>query len=404
MLTPNINYKSLSQSYLFPEMKRRVNLFTSKYPNIHIYNLGEGDTTQPISQTVANAMVAHVEAMKNKKAFMGYGDPLGSINLRALIKDFYNDFINKPLDISEIFISDGAKADLFNLQTLFQGKMKVAVQSPSYPVYIDSLVINGNAGRLKGHSYENITYLIGNPENNFSPPLPNKKIDLFYLCYPNNPTGTTANREQLKEYVDYAIENKAIIIYDAVYSWFIQDSKIPQSIYEIPGANKCAIEVQSLSKLASFPSIRLGWTVVPNNLLAVKGQINAIWKRRQQTSFNGASIISQAGAIALFSKQGLEENKKHILYYMENTLLIKKTCQGLGLTCYGGENAPYVWIKTPNGMGSWDFFEMLLKKSHIICTPGVGFGESGDGFFRLSGFSTKEETSEALKEMVKLFS
>ena len=380
-------------------MKSRLSLFTSKFPNSKIYNLGEGDPSRPLIPIIAKTMISKIKRMVQGQEFMGYTDPLGLFELRTYIADYYNSFLKNHIRSEEIFISDGAKADLFNIQTIFDHGMTVAVQNPSYPVYIDSLIINGNS--------KNIIYLIGNPENDFVPKLPNKKIDLFYICFPNNPTGSCANFEQLNGYVNYALRNKAIIIYDAVYSWFIQKSQYPKSIYEIPGAKECAIEIQSLSKLASFANIRLGWTIIPNSLLAKKfkaGQLNRIWKRRQQTSFNGPSTISQAGAIAALSPEGLNECRKNINYYMENAQLIKKTCKGFRLECYGGVNAPYVWVKTPHNMNSWDFFDYLLSKSNVICTPGAGFGKSGEGFFRLSGFTEKEDIKKALKRMAELLS
>jgi len=253
----------------------------------------------------------------------------------------------------------------------------------------------------------NIIFLTGSPENNFIPNLPNKKIDLFYLCFPNNPTGAVATRKQLKKYIDYANENGSIIIFDSVYSWFIREAKYPKSIYEISGADKCAIEIQSFSKLAGFPSVRLGWTIVPHTLsnkVIRGGQLNALWKRRQQTGFNGASVIIQEGGIAALSSEGLKENNKNINYYMDNTDLIKKTCNKIGFKSYGGINAPYVWVETPKKIKSWDFFDLLLKKANTICTPGIGFGAAGEGFFRLSGFAQKEDTKKALDKITNVFS
>ncbi len=377
-------------------MKRRVSIHIKKHPKAKIYNLGEGDPTQPIVNIVTKAMVDKINRLHNGQDFLGYTDPLGTSKMRFVIKDYYN-LYTKQIGLDEIFLNDGAKADLFNIQTIFAPGMTVALQSPSYPGYIDSLIINGNS--------KNIVFLDGNPDNNFIPPIPSKKVDILYLCFPNNPTGACATTANLKQFVSYALRNDAIIIYDSVYNWFIQGSDYPKSIYQIPGAEKCAIEIQSLSKLASFASIRLGWTIVPKSLLLGrfrKGQINSIWRRRQQAAFNGPSIISQAGAIAALSPTGLKENKKHIIYYMENTKLIKETFEKLGFECYGGM-APYVWLKTPRSMKSWDFFDLLLEKTDIICTPGIGFGPLGEGFFRLSGLSTREDTEKALDKLVKFW-
>ncbi len=385
MLKTNQNYKLLNTSYLFPEIKRKVALFSSEFPNITLFNLGEGDTTQPLASSVSKSMIKKIE-------------DLGLATLKSQIASNYNNSYAKNFDLSEIFISDGAKTDLFNIQAIFQSGMKVALQNPSYPAYIDSFVINGNANDL--------VYLVGNAENKFVPSLPTQRVDLMYLCFPNNPTGASASYVQLKQFVDYALKKRTLIIYDSVYSWFIEDPRYPRSIYEIPGADECAIEIQSLSKIASFPSLRLGWTIIPQKLLAgsfKRREINNIWKRRQQTAFNGASIVSQAGAISALSDKGLKECDKNIKYYLKNTKLIKNCCEKIGLECFGGTNSPYVWCKTPNKMTSWEFFDFLLKEANTICAPGVGFGSLGEGFFRLSGFAKNKEVLNATQHITKAF-
>lgn len=407
MLTINKNYSLLSDSYLFPEIKKRVSEFLKSTPSSKIYNLGEGDTTQPLSYHVATAMINKVKEMTSGIGFMGYSDPLGILKLRKAIASYYKKHLKVEFNISELFISDGAKADLFNIQKIFENNMKVAIQDPSYPVYIDSLVINGIAGKKTGSVYNNLIYLKGSPENGFIPQLPKEKVDMLYLSFPNNPTGVMITKSQLKQYVDFALENNAIIIYDAVYSWFISDNSYPRSIYEIPEAKKCAIEIQSFSKLAGFPSVRLGWTIVPITLENKKinsGQLNSLWRRRQQTGFNGASVVVQEGGIVALSSKGMKHNMKNIKYYMRNTAFIKGTCDKLNLISYGGQHAPYVWVKTPNNMKSWDFFDLLLRKAQTICTPGIGFGPSSEGFFRLSGFANIEDIREALRRMQMFFS
>lgn len=398
MLRTNQNYKLLQDSYLFPEMKRKVSLVSDKSPRKKIFNLGEGDTSRPLAKPVSQAMITHINNMKNNKAFMGYSDPLGIAPLRSHIYEMYKEKYSINLKMTEVFISDGAKADLFNIQNIFQAGMKIALQNPAYPAYIDSMVINGNGDKL--------VYLMGDQGNNFIPEVPHEKVDIIYLCFPNNPTGATAAYADLKKYVDYAVKNNVLIIFDAVYSWFIQEPDCPMSIYEIPGADECAIEIQSLSKIASFANLRLGWTVIPNKLLSKKfklGEINAIWKRRQQTAFNGPSTITQMGAISVLSDFGLKECYKNIAYYLENTKHIKRVCEEIGLECYGGTNSPYVWCKTPNNMTSWNFFDFLLEKSDTICTPGVGFGSNGEGFFRLSGFASKGDTKKSMILIKKAF-
>lgn len=398
----NSNYKKLGAGYLFPEIAKRTKQFLEKNPDAKVMRLGIGDTTEPLSKIVVEKLKFAVEKLGNRETYSGYGAEQGNKNLRDAIVQRYNK-LGIELESSEVFISDGAKPDSANIQSIFS-KSLIAVQDPAYPVYVDSNVIGGNTGSFNKSSgqYEGIVYMPCDNSNDFFPDLPSEKVDLIYLCSPNNPTGAVATKEQLKKFVDYAIENKAVIIFDTAYATFISDEKYPKSIYEIEGAKKCSIEINSFSKEAGFTGVRLGWSIVPEELViedTKEGEINAIWNRRQCTMFNGASNIVQEGGLAVLSEEGQAECHKIISYYMENAKIIKNGLEDIGIEVFGGVNAPYVWMKTPNNLSSWEFFDLLLNKAHVVGTPGSGFGPSGEGFFRLSAFGHREDIVKAVKSI-----
>lgn len=400
----NPHYRKLEAGYLFPEIARRTRLFQEKNPDANLIRLGIGDTTRPITPVVAEGMKKFVDQLTNKETYSGYGAERGDQELRTLLAHHYKKY-GVDIEPDEIFVSDGAKTDSSNIQSIFAADSIIAVQDPVYPVYVDSSVITGKTGQVTDGKYENLVYMDCTEENGFFPELPTQPVDIIYLCSPNNPTGTVATHEQLKTFVDYALENNAIIIFDAAYAEFIQDDSLPRSIYEIEGATKCAIEINSFSKWAGFTGIRLGWTIVP---IALKtddsedGELNAMWNRRQSTMFNGASNVAQAGGRAVLSEQGLNESKELIDYYMQNATAIRDGLKAHGFTIFGGENAPYVWMKTPNGMTSWEFFDTLMEKAHVVGTPGAGFGSGGEGYFRLSAFGDHEQTLEAIERIKKM--
>lgn len=387
----NANYNKLPKTYLFSEIARRTKVFSKKNPGIQLMKLGIGNTTLPLTTSVIRALHNGVDNLADVKTYTGYGDEQGNTNLRETIAGWYKkqgiDF-----DPSEIFISDGAKSDSANITSIFAEDSVVAITDPVYPVYNDSNIIAG----------KKIVLMDCLEENGFIPEVPEEKVDVVFLCSPNNPTGAVATKEQLKEFVDYAAKFKAVIVFDAAYSEYISGNELPKSIYQIPGAKKCAIEIQSLSKMAGFTGVRLGWTVVPNDLTiegTQPGEINGLWNRRQTTMFNGASNIVQEGAIAVLSKEGQKESAQLIAYYMTNARTIKKTLESLGLKVFGGENAPYIWVKTPDGFTSWEFFDKLLEECHVISTPGSGFGSMGEGYIRLSAFGQKENIEKAVKSI-----
>lgn len=399
----NQNYRKLAGGYLFQEIVKRTNEFVKNNPEIKVMKLGIGNTTEPITPFVLKGLRDGVEKLGNVETYTGYGDEQGDKKLReTLIKYYSKKGIN--LDISEIFISDGAKSDSANIQSIFGLENIIAVQNPSYPVYIDTNVISGRSAEFdeEKKQYKGIVYMPCLGKNNFFPEIPKQKVDLIYLCFPNNPTGACATKEQLKKFVDFARENKAIIIFDAAYSAFISESNLPQSIYEIDGAKECAIEINSFSKIAGFTGIRLGWTIAPKELICENSEpreLNNFWNRRQTTFFNGASNIAQEGGLAALSDEGQKECQKLIDYYMENAKIIKQGLESIGLKVYGGINAPYLWIKTPNQMKSWDFFDKLLNEAKVIGTPGAGFGSCGENYFRLTAFGHKENIKEAMESI-----
>ncbi|MBN2031305.1 LL-diaminopimelate aminotransferase [bacterium] len=409
MATVNKHYYKLAAGYLFPEIAQRTEHFLKQNPGLKIMRLGIGDTTEPLPPSVIEGLHQGVDKLSDVSTYTGYGAYEGEVPIReAIIRQYGRRGVS--VDVSEIFVSDGAKPDSGNIQSIFGTDNRIAVQDPVYPVYIDTNVIAGRTGPFnseKGY-YEGITYMVCNESNGFFPSVPEKKVDLIYLCSPNNPTGCVATKDQLSTFVDYANQHRSIILFDAAYSAFIQQDDLPRSIYEVEGAKSCAIEINSFSKSAGFTGVRLGWSVVPEDLIAEdtkKGEINALWRRRQCTFFNGPSNVVQAGGIAALSDRGMLECQQMIDYYMENARLIKKGLQSIDITVYGGDNAPYIWMKTPKSMRSWDFFDKLLHEAKVVGTPGSGFGPSGEGFFRLSAFGHRENIIQAIqsiKENLKL--
>ena len=379
----NENFLKLSESYLFSDIARKVKAYKEENPKASIISLGIGDVTQPLCPAIIEALHKATDEMAVAASFRGYGPERGYDFLREAIVE--NDFRARGIDIEadEVFVSDGAKSDTGNFQELLSEDCVVAVTDPVYPVYVDA---NMMAGRR-------IVKLPCTPENGFVPELPTEHVDVIYLCYPNNPTGTTLTREQLKRWVDYAMANDALIFYDAAYEAYIQSEDMPHSIYEIPGAKACAVEFHSYSKTAGFTGIRCGYTVVPRALMV---NLNPLWNRRQSTKFNGTSYLSQRAAEAIYTPEGKQQIRATIAYYMENARLMREALTEMGFKVYGGIDAPYLWVSTPNGMSSWEFFDWMLHSAHVVCTPGAGFGPSGEGFVRLTAFGTHENTEKAL--------
>ncbi len=400
----NEHYKKLSAGYLFPEIGRRMAAFQKDNPGVKVHRLGIGNTTEPLTPAVVEGLKEAVEKLSKPETYTGYGDEQGEEELRLALARFYGSRSVK-LDADEIFISDGAKADAANIQSIFGRDNRVAFQDPAYPVYVDSNVIAGRSGSFDGGSgtYAGFLYMTCIAENGFIPEPPQEKADLIYICSPNNPTGAVATREELQKFVDYARENKAVIIFDAAYSEYITDSSLPRSIYEVDGAEECAVEINSFSKFAGFTGVRLGWSVVPKALVvedSEPGEVHKLWFRRQTTFFNGASNIAQQGGLAALTDAGLAESAGLIDYYMENAAVIREGLHQLGLTVYGGVNAPYLWLKAPGGLSSWDFFDKLLNETQVVGTPGSGFGPSGEGYFRLSAFGHREDIEAAVQSIV----
>jgi LL-diaminopimelate aminotransferase len=402
----NENFLKLQAGYLFPEIGRRRRAFQAGHPEAKIISMGIGDVTQPIAPAVVEAMKKAVEDMSRAETFKGYDDGgIGYEFLRKAIAD--NDYKARgvDIDIDEIIISDGAKCDTGNMQEIFGLDNVVAVSDPVYPVYVDTNVMAGRTGAAAGQGrYEGIVYMPCTEQNHFVPEPPDEKVDLIYLCFPNNPTGAVATKEQLKKWVDYAKQNKAIILFDAAYEAYISEPHIPHSIYEVDGAKDVAIEFRSYSKTAGFTGLRCAFTVVPKQLKASTKdggavEVGPIWKRRHCTKFNGVSYITQAGAAATYTEEGKKQIRRTIDIYMGNAKLIRETLGEMGYTAYGGVNAPYIWLKTPDGVGSWEFFDTLLNKAHVVSTPGAGFGSAGEGFLRLTAFGRPENVEEALERI-----
>ncbi len=405
MALVNVHFLNLQNNYLFADIAKKVNAFKVTHPKADIISLGIGDVTQPLCPAVIKAMHKATDEMASSASFRGYGPEQGYDFLReAIVK---NDYLPRGirLDVDEIFVNDGAKSDTGNFQELLHWDNFIAVTDPIYPVYIDSNVMIGRCGTFKDGRWQYVTYMPITAENGFVPEIPKKgHVDIIYLCNPNNPTGTVINKQELRKWVNYALKNDILILYDAAYEAYIRDPQIPHSIYEIRGARKCAVEFRSYSKTAGFTGVRCGYTVVPKELSVSTFQgeripLNPLWNRRQCTKFNGTSYISQRAAEAIYSPEGKEQVKATIDYYMQNAQLMLTTLRSLGYECYGGENAPYIWMRTPNGVSSWQFFEELLYGANVVCTPGVGFGPSGEGYVRFTAFATREATEEALKRI-----
>lgn len=403
MAKVNPHYSKLQAGYLFPEIAKRTNVFSQANPDAKVMRLGIGNTTEALSPAIVAGLHEGVDKLANVETYSGYGDEQGFEELRQAIVARYESY-GVSLAADEVFISDGAKSDSANVQSIFGTDNVVAVQDPAYPVYVDSNVIGGRTGSGAAGIFDGLVYMGCTEENGFFPDLPEGKVDLIYLCSPNNPTGAVATIQQLKAFVDYAIEHKAVIIFDAAYASFISDRRLPRSIYEVEGAKDCAIEINSFSKEAGFTGVRLGWTIVPQSLLvedSVSGQVNSMWLRRQTTMFNGASNVVQYGGLAVMTEAGQKECQELVTYYMANAACIKEALEGLGVTCFGGVNAPYVWMKTPGGVSSWEFFDKLLTETHVVGTPGAGFGPAGEGYFRLSAFGHKEDIQTAVESIKK---
>ncbi|MBE6091643.1 MAG: LL-diaminopimelate aminotransferase [Selenomonas ruminantium] len=405
MATINDNYLKLPGSYLFAEIARRVAAFKEANPEADIIRLGIGDVTQPLPPACIKAMHKAVDELANADTFRGYGPEQGySFLTDAIIEHNYK---ARGIEIAcdEIFISDGSKSDCGNIQEIFGTDNHVAITDPVYPVYLDTNVMAGRTGTLQedGH-FEGVTYLPCDASNDFAPALPKERVDMIYLCCPNNPTGTTLSRAELKKWVDYARENESVILFDAAYVAYITEDDVPRSIYEIEGAKDVAIEFRSFSKTAGFTGTRCGYTIIPKT---VKGhaadgtlvEFNKLWNRRHTTKFNGTAYIVQRGAAAIYTEEGQKQVKETIAYYMENARIIREGLQAAGIKAYGGVNAPYIWLKTPDNMPSWDFFDKLLTEVHIVGTPGAGFGPCGEGYFRLTAFGNRENTVRAVERI-----
>jgi LL-diaminopimelate aminotransferase len=408
MITINENYLKLQAGYLFPEISRRVGIFQKDNPDASIIRLGIGDVVRPLAPAIAEAFEQGVKEMADADTFRGYGPEQGhDFLIQAILENNYR-VRSVELSVDEVFVSDGSKCDSGNIQEIFGLDNIIAVTDPSYPVYVDTNVMAGRTGEGDDQGYyDGIVYLPSTAENNFTPDLPSQPVDMIYLCYPNNPTGTVATKATLKKWVDYARKNKAIILFDAAYEAFITDPEIPHSIFEIDGAKEVAIEFRSFSKTAGFTGVRCAFTVIPKELNAYKTDgdaiaVNSIWNRRHSTKFNGVSFPVQRAAAAVYSETGKKQIRKTIDFYMENAGLIRNSLTEIGYTVFGGQNAPYVWLQTPQGLASWDFFDKLLNEAHVVGTPGAGFGPSGEGYFRLSAFGHRENVEQAMTRIKNL--
>lgn len=401
MFQINSNYQKLPGSYLFSTIAKKTAAFTKENPDKPVIRLGIGDVTQPLVPAIVKALHAAADEMAEASSFRGYAPDAGYDFLRSAIAE--HDYKKRGCKISEdeIFISDGAKSDSGNIQEIFSGDCKIAVTDPVYPVYVDSNVMAGRCGDYdtKTQTWNRVIYMPCTRENGFVPEFPKETPDIIYLCIPNNPTGTAMTKAQLQEWVDYANKNGAVIIYDAAYEAYISESDVPHSVYECTGATHCAIEIRSFSKNAGFTGVRLGFTVVPKELACGSVSLHDMWARRHGTKYNGAPYIIQRAGEAVYSREGKEQLREQIAYYMNNARVIKEGLKEAGYEVYGGVNAPYIWLKTPENMSSWDFFDYLLEQAHVIGTPGSGFGPSGEGYFRLTAFGTYENTVAALERI-----
>ena len=409
MVTINENYLKLKAGYLFPEIARRVKAFADANPDAPIIKLGIGDVTEPLPEACRTAMIKAVEEMGDRDAFRGYGPEQGYEFLREKI--VRHDFQARGCDITadEIFISDGSKCDCGNILDILGHDNSIAVTDPVYPVYVDTNVMAGHTGPARADgTYEGLIYLPISAENDFTAAIPTQKVDLIYLCFPNNPPGAAATREHLQDWVNYAKAHGSLLLFDAAYEAFITDPEIPHSIYEIPGARDCAIEFRSFSKNAGFTGTRCAFTVVPKTLKVTTSDgtevsIHSLWNRRQSTKFNGVSYIVQRGAAAVYGDEGQTQVSKLIRFYLENARIIREQLSEAGIQTYGGVNAPYVWVKTPHGLSSWDFFDKLLHTCHVVGTPGSGFGAAGEGYFRISAFNSRENVEAAMQRIIEKF-
>lgn len=404
MFKLNDNYLKLPGSYLFSTIGKKVKAYSDEHPDKKIIRLGIGDVTQPLAPAIIKALHGAVDEMADAKTFRGYAPDLGYEFLRNAIAE--NDYKSRGCDIAadEIFVSDGAKSDSANIQEILSLDNKIAVCDPVYPVYVDSNVMAGRTGTYDAaaQTWSDVIYMPCNAENNFVPELPKETPDVIYLCYPNNPTGTTLTKAQLQVWVDYANKVGALIIYDAAYEAYISEDDVPHTIYECEGARNCAIELRSFSKNAGFTGVRLGFTVIPKDIKCGDVMLHSLWARRHGTKYNGAPYIVQRAGEAVYSAEGKAELKEQVAYYMKNARTIKEGLAAAGYTVFGGVNAPYIWLKTPDNMSSWDFFDYLLENVNIVGTPGSGFGPSGEGYFRLTAFGSYENTVEALERIKKL--
>ena len=404
MFKLNDNYLKLPGSYLFSTIGKKVKAYSDEHPDKKIIRLGIGDVTQPLAPAIIKALHGAVDEMADAKTFRGYAPDLGYEFLRNAIAE--NDYKSRGCDIAadEIFVSDGAKSDSANIQEILSLDNKIAVCDPVYPVYVDSNVMAGRTGTYDAaaQTWSDVIYMPCNAENNFVPELPKETPDVIYLCYPNNPTGTTLTKEQLQVWVDYANKVGALIIYDAAYEAYISEDDVPHTIYECEGARSCAIELRSFSKNAGFTGVRLGFTVIPKDIKCGDVMLHSLWARRHGTKYNGAPYIVQRAGEAVYSAEGKAELKEQVAYYMKNARTIKEGLAAAGYMVFGGVNAPYIWLKTPDNMSSWDFFDYLLENVNIVGTPGSGFGPSGEGYFRLTAFGSYENTVEALERIKRM--
>lgn len=403
MIKINDNFLKLPGGYLFPEIARRVAAFSAQTPPMSIIKLGIGDVTQPLAPAVIEAMKKATDEMSRKETFRGYCDEIGYDFLRSAIAE--HDYKSRGINIAPeaIFVSDGAKSDCGNIGDIFSPDNIVAVCDPVYPVYVDTNAMAGRAGHCAPDGrWSNLVYLPCTEQNSFFPELPDVVPDIIYICSPNNPTGTAATKEQLKVWVDYANEHGSVILFDSAYEAFITDDEIPHSIFEINGAETCAIEFRSFSKTAGFTGTRCAYTVIPSTLERCGVKLASLWTRRQTTKFNGVPYVVQRGAEAVYSSEGQKQTQETIAYYLNNAKVIKEGFAKAGLTAFGGENAPYIWTKTPNNMPSWEFFDLLLHKACVVTTPGAGFGPSGEGYIRVTAFGDAEATKEAVERIVSV--
>ncbi|MDX2082117.1 MAG: LL-diaminopimelate aminotransferase [Terrimicrobiaceae bacterium] len=404
----NSNYLKLKAGYLFPEISRRVKAFTDAHPDAPLIRCGIGDVTEPLPSAVREAMHRAVDELGVRESFRGYGPEQGYEFVRRAIAE--GDYRSKGIEVSdeEIFVSDGSKCDCGNILDIFGDTNRIAVMDPVYPVYVDTNVMAGHTGTGDERGlYAGLVYLECNAENGFVPPVPGEKVDLIYLCYPNNPTGATATRDQLAKWVDYALANEAVILFDAAYEAYIQDADVPHSIYEIPGARRCAIEFRSFSKNGGFTGVRCAFTVVPKELecrtdSGEKRPLHPLWNRRFSTKFNGVSYVTQRAAEALYSEVGKSEVAALVEHYMGNAKILREAAAGCGLATFGGTNAPYIWVRGPQGTTSWEIFDRMLNEANVVITPGSGFGPAGEGYFRISAFNSRSNAEEVARRLAKI--